>query len=215
MNLRKLLQSSGIAPGLADPEITALCFDSRQAVPGSLFFALPGKNSDGAAFVKQAAERGATAAISEKEIPDSPCPVVVVPNARAAMADIGAAFYEHPDRDLKCVGVTGTNGKTTTTCLVRHIFEHAAQRCGLIGTIKYIVADEELPAPHTTPESIDIQKILSEIRDTRGRAVAMEVSSHAIVQNRVRGIEFDAAAFTNLTQDHLVYHGSMVAYFEG
>ena len=214
MNLRNLLQSSGIAPGLADPEITTLCFDSRQAVPGSLFFALPGKNSDGAAYIKQAAERGATVAISEKEIPDSPCPIVVVPNARAAMADIGGAFFGHPDRTLKCVGVTGTNGKTTTTYLIRHIFEHASQRCGLIGTIKYIVADEERPAPHTTPESIDIQKILSEIRETGGRAVAMEVSSHAIVQNRVRNIEFDAAAFTNLTQDHLDYHGSMDAYFE-
>ncbi|MFM8764454.1 MAG: Mur ligase family protein, partial [Spartobacteria bacterium] len=199
MNLRKLLQSSGIPPGLAETEISSLCFDSREATPGCLFFALPGKNSDGTTFINQAAEKGAAAVIAEKEVPDSPCPVIVVADARAAMADIGGAFYEHPDRDLKCVGVTGTNGKTTTTCLVRHIFEHAAQRCGLIGTIKYIVADEELPAPHTTPESIDIQKILSEIRDTGGRAVAMEVSSHAIVQNRVRGIEFDAAAFTNLT----------------
>jgi UDP-N-acetylmuramoyl-L-alanyl-D-glutamate--2,6-diaminopimelate ligase len=113
--------------------------------------------------------------------------VVVVPNARIAMADMSAAFYEHPDRSLKCVGVTGTNGKTTTTFLIRHIFQQAAQQCGLIGTIKYIVAGEERPAPHTTPESIDIQKILSEIRDTHGRAVAMEVSSHAIVQHRVRG----------------------------
>lgn len=214
MNLRKLLQSSGIAPGLAETEISSLCFDSREAAPGCLFFALPGKNSDGTTFIKQAAEKGAAAAIAEKAIPDSPCPVVVVPDARTAMADVGAAFYGHPDRDLKCVGVTGTNGKTTTTCLVHHIFEHASQRCGLIGTIKYIVADEELPAPHTTPESIDIQKILSEIRNTGGRAVAMEVSSHAIVQQRVRGIEFDAAAFTNLTQDHLDYHGSMDAYFE-
>jgi len=214
MNLRKLLQSSGIAPGLANTGISSLCFDSRLATPGCLFFALPGKNSDGATFIKQAAERGAAAAIAEKEVSDSSCPVVVVQDARAAMADIASVFYGHPDQSLKCVGVTGTNGKTTTTCLVRHIFEHAGQRCGLIGTINYIVAGEELPAPHTTPESIDIQKILSEIRDTGGRAVAMEVSSHAIAQNRVRGIEFDAAAFTNLTQDHLDYHGSMDAYFE-
>jgi UDP-N-acetylmuramoyl-L-alanyl-D-glutamate--2,6-diaminopimelate ligase len=214
MHLRKLLQSAGILPGLADPEISSLCFDSREAVPGSLFFALPGKHSDGTAFIQEAAKRGATAAIAEKAVPDSLCPVVIVPDARAAMADIGSAFFDHPDRVLKCVGVTGTNGKTTTTYLIRHIFEHAAQRCGLIGTIKYIVADEDRPAPHTTPESIDIQKILSEIRDTGGRAVAMEVSSHAIAQKRVKGIEFDAAAFTNLTQDHLDYHGSMDAYFE-
>jgi UDP-N-acetylmuramoyl-L-alanyl-D-glutamate--2,6-diaminopimelate ligase len=214
MHLKNLLQSAGILPGLADPEVTSLCFDSREAVPGSLFFALPGKHADGTAFIQQAAERGAIAAIAEQALPVGLCPIMVVPNARIAMADIGGAFFDHPDRMLKCVGVTGTNGKTTTTYLIRHIFEHAAQRCGLIGTVKYIVADEDRPAPHTTPESIDIQKILSEIRDTGGRAVAMEVSSHAIVQKRIRGIEFDAAVFTNLTQDHLDYHGSMDEYFE-
>ena len=214
MHLKNLLQSAGILPGLADPEVTSLCFDSREAIPGSLFFALPGKHADGTAFIQQAAERGAIAAIAEHALPDGLCPIIVVPNARIAMADIGGAFFDHPDRMLKCVGVTGTNGKTTTTYLIRHIFEHAAQRCGLIGTVKYIVADEDRPAPHTTPESIDIQKILSEIRDTGGRAVAMEVSSHAIVQKRIRGIEFDAAVFTNLTQDHLDYHGSMDEYFE-
>lgn len=214
MNLRKLLQSSAIAPGLVDTEISSLCFDSRQAEPGSLFFALPGKNSDGKAFIQQAAEHGASAAVAEKALPDSPCPVVIVPDARVAMGDIAASFFEHPDRSLKCVGVTGTNGKTTTTFLIRHIFENAAKRCGLIGTIQYIVANKERPASHTTPESIDIHKILSEIRETGGSAVAMEVSSHAIVQNRVRGVEFDAAVFTNLTQDHLDYHGSMDSYFE-
>lgn len=214
IRLGKLLQLSGIPQGLADPEIKSLCFDSRQAENGSLFFALPGKNSNGTAFLHQAVEKGAVAAIAENDVPDSPCPVVVVPNARVAMAEISAAFFGHPDRSLKCVGVTGTNGKTTTTCLIRHIFEQASQRCGLIGTIKYIVADEERPAPHTTPESIDIEKILTEICNTGGRAVAMEVSSHAIAQNRVGGIEFDAAVFTNLTQDHLDYHGSMDAYFE-
>ena len=214
MHLKDLLQSAGILPGLADPEVTSLCFDSREAVPGSLFFALPGKHADGTAFIQQAAERGAIAAIAEQAFPDGPIPIIVVPDARIAMADIGGAFFDHPDRMLKCVGVTGTNGKTTTTYLIRHIFEHSAQRCGLIGTVKYIVADEDRPAPHTTPESIDIQKILSEIRDTGGRAVSMEVSSHAIVQKRIRGLEFDAAVFTNLTQDHLDYHGSMDEYFE-
>lgn len=214
MRLRTLLQASGIPTGLADPEISSLCFDSRQAGPDSLFFALPGKNSDGTAFIEQAAAKGAAAAIAEKDVPGSACPVIVVADTRRAMADMATAFFEHPDRALKCVGVTGTNGKTTTTYLVRHIFEQASQRCGLIGTIKYIVADEDLPAPHTTPEAIDIQKLLSEIRDTGGRAVAMEVSSHAIAQDRVRGVEFDAAVFTNLTQDHLDYHGSMDAYFE-
>jgi UDP-N-acetylmuramoyl-L-alanyl-D-glutamate--2,6-diaminopimelate ligase len=214
MRLQSLLQASGISSGLADPEISSLCFDSRHAEPGSLFFALSGSHSDGNAFIKQAAERGAVATIAEKSNPDAACPIIVVPNARAAMADIAAAFFEYPDRALKCVGVTGTNGKTTTSYLVRHIFEQSHQRCGLIGTIKYIVGEDERPAPHTTPESIDIQKILWEIRNAGGRAVSMEVSSHAIAQDRVRGVEFDAVAFTNLTQDHLDYHGSMEAYFE-
>ncbi|MEI8292912.1 MAG: UDP-N-acetylmuramoyl-L-alanyl-D-glutamate--2,6-diaminopimelate ligase [bacterium] len=214
MRLRTLLDRAGISTVLADPEISSLCFDSRQASPGCLFFALPGKHSDGTSFIAQAQEKGAVAAVAEKCDGESKCPVVVVPNARIAMADLAATFFDHPDRALKCVGVTGTNGKTTTTFLIRHIFEQAGLRCGLIGTIKYLVAEEERPAPHTTPESVDIQKILAEIRESHGRAVAMEVSSHAIVQHRVRGVEFDAAIFTNLTQDHLDYHGSMDAYFE-
>lgn len=130
------------------------------------------------------------------------------------MADIAAVFHNHPDGALKCIGVTGTNGKTTTTFLARHILESASQRCGLVGTVKYIVGGVERPAPHTTPESLDLQEILAEIRDTGGRAAAIEVSSHALVQQRVRGIEFNAAVFTNLTQDHLDFHGTMDAYFE-
>jgi UDP-N-acetylmuramoyl-L-alanyl-D-glutamate--2,6-diaminopimelate ligase len=130
------------------------------------------------------------------------------------MADISAEFFGHPDRDLKCVGITGTNGKTTTAYLVKHIFDSVGFNSGLIGTVKYIVAGEERPATHTTPESIELQQMLAEIRDTGGRSVAMEVSSHALVQKRVRGVEFDAAIFTNLTQDHLDYHETMDSYFE-
>ena len=214
MRLRDLLQASGIAPGLADPEILSLCYDSRLAQPGCLFFALPGLKSDGTSFIAQAVENGAAAVVAEKAPADAGCPIVVVENARAAMADIAAAFYGHPGKDLKCVGITGTNGKTTSAFLLKHIFDSAGMQSGLIGTVKYVVAGSERPAPHTTPESIDLQQILAEIRDTRGRAVAMEVSSHALVQNRVRGIEFDAGIFTNLTQDHLDYHGSMEAYYD-
>lgn len=214
MRLRALLQASGIAPGLADPDISSLCHDSRLAKPGSLFFALPGAKSDGTAFIPQAVEKGAAALVAEKAVKGIECPTIVVENARAAMADIAAEFYGHPDRDLKCVGVTGTNGKTTSAYLVKHICDAAGLRPGLIGTVKYVVAGEERPAPHTTPESIDLQQILAEIRDTGGRSVAMEVSSHAVVQHRVRSVEFDAGIFTNLTQDHLDYHGSMEAYFE-
>lgn len=214
MRLRALLQASGIPPGLADPEISSLCHDSRAATPGSLFFALPGAKSDGSAFVAQAAALGAAAAVVEKAPENPDCPLVVVDNARSAMADIAAAFHGHPDRPLKCVGVTGTNGKTTTAFLAKHIFDSAGMRCGLVGTVKYVVGGTELPAARTTPESLELQSMLAEMRDLGDRAVAMEVSSHSLVQHRVRGIEFDAAIFTNLTQDHLDYHGSMDAYFE-
>ena len=214
MQLRVLLQAAKIAPGLADPEISSLCYDSRRAGPGSLFFAMPGAKSDGTDFIAQAAQNGAAAAVAEKQPANSPIPVTVVPNARAAMADIAATFHGHPDRALKCVGITGTNGKTTTAFLVHHILRSASMQPGLIGTVKYEIAGAERPAPHTTPESTDLQAMLAEIRDAGGRAVAMEVSSHSLVQDRVRGIEFDAAVFTNLTQDHLDYHGDMESYFK-
>lgn len=214
MQLRVLLQAANIPAGLADPEVSALCHDSRQATPGCLFFAIPGAKSDGTDYIAQAAANGAVAAIAEREPSSAPVPVIVVPSARAAMADIAAAFFGHPDRSLKCVGITGTNGKTTTAFLVHHIFRKASLMPGLIGTVKYEIAGTERPAPHTTPESIELQSMLAEIRETGGRAVAMEVSSHSLVQDRVRGIEFDAAVFTNLTQDHLDYHGDMESYFK-
>jgi len=214
MRLTALLKSSEIAQGLADPEITSLCYDSRKAEKGCLFFALPGKNNDGAAFAAQAAEKGAAAIVAEKSIDQSDCPLILVSDARKAMADIAAAFHSQPSLSLKTVGITGTNGKTTTAFLVKHLLDAAYMRCGLVGTVKYIVGDSEVPAPHTTPESIDLQSLMAAMIDSGSRAVAMEVSSHALVQDRVRGIEFDAAIFTNLTQDHLDYHGSMDAYYE-
>ena len=214
MRLTALLKSSGIPQGLADPEITSLCYDSRQAEKGCLFFALPGNNHDGAAFAAQAAEKGAAAIVAEKSLPQNDCPLVIVSNARQAMADIASAFYSHPSLSLKTVGITGTNGKTTTAFLVKHLLDAAFMRCSLVGTVKYMVGDSEVPAPHTTPESIDLQSLMGDMIDSGSRAVAMEVSSHALVQDRVRAIEFDAAVFTNLTQDHLDYHGSMDAYYE-
>ncbi len=214
MKLNALLQSAGIPTVLADPEISSLSYDSRQAGAGGLFFALPGAKADGAEFARQAALNGAVAVVSETQIEDCGCPVVRVENARAAMADVAAVFYGHPDRSLKCVGVTGTNGKTTSAFLLKHILDAASLRCGLIGTVKYVVGSEEIPAPRTTPESTDLQEMLSRMRDSGSKAVAMEVSSHAIVQKRVRGLEFDAAIFTNLTQDHLDFHRTMEAYFD-
>jgi UDP-N-acetylmuramoyl-L-alanyl-D-glutamate--2,6-diaminopimelate ligase len=214
MRLQELLKSAGIPAGLADAEVSSLCHDSRLMTPGAMFFAIPGATHDGSTFISDAIAKGAAAVVTSS--PPSPClcPLVVVSDVRSAMADISAAFYNHPDRSLKCIGVTGTNGKTTTTFLACHILESTSQRCGLVGTVKYVVAGVERPAPNTTPESLDLQEILAEIRDTGGRAAAIEVSSHALVQQRVRGIEFNAAVFTNLTQDHLDFHGTMGAYYD-
>lgn len=214
MQLNTLLQSAGIPTVLADPEISSLSYDSRLTQAGGLFFALPGTKTNGVEFARQAAANGAAAVVSEAAVADCTCPVVRVPNARAAMADVAAAFHDHPDRSLKCAGITGTNGKTTSAFLIKHILDSASLRCGLIGTVKYVIGSEEISAPRTTPESTDLQEMLARIRNSGGRAVAMEVSSHALVQHRVRGIEFDAAVFTNLTQDHLDYHHSMDAYFD-
>jgi UDP-N-acetylmuramoyl-L-alanyl-D-glutamate--2,6-diaminopimelate ligase len=214
MRLASLLQAAGIPAVLADPEIDSLSYDSRLTGAGSLFFALPGAKANGAEFAQQAAGKGAAAVVAETLVGDCGCPVVQVQDARGAMADIAAAFYGHPDRSLKCAGVTGTNGKTTTTFLMKHLLDSASLRSGLIGTVKYVVGSEEISAPRTTPESVDLQEMLARMRDSGSKAVAMEVSSHALVQQRVRGIEFDAAVFTNLTQDHLDYHRTMDAYFE-
>ena len=214
MKLARLLESAGILPGSADPEISSLAYDSRKVAAGALFFALPGQKTDGAEFVSQAVAKGAAAVVTSAAVEGAGCPVIRVPDARAAMADIAAAFYSYPSDSLKCVGVTGTNGKTTTAFLVRHLMESASLPCGLIGTVKYIVAGEESPAPRTTPEAVDLEEMLARMRDGGAKAVAMEVSSHALAQQRVRGIGFDAAIFTNLTQDHLDYHGSMESYFE-
>src|SRR5262249_23387981 len=139
---------------------------------------------------------------------------VVVGDSRGALADLSAAFYGMPARKLKMAAVTGTNGKTTTTFLIKHICEKAGGRCGFLGTVQYEIGDRILPAIRTTPEALDIQELLAQIVNAGGRAAAMEVSSHALAQERTRGIEWDVAVFTNLTQDHLDFHGTMENYFE-
>ncbi len=214
MRLLTLLAAAGLPPVLADPEITGLAYDSRSVKPGDLFFALPGAHTDGSAFATDAASRGASAVVAATSLADLSCPVVVTPNPREAMARLAAAFHGHPARALRCVGITGTNGKTTTAFLAHHILDAVGLRGGLIGTVKYIVAGTELPAPRTTPESADLQEMLAAMVAAGGRSVAMEVSSHALVQHRADAIEFDAAVFTNLTQDHLDFHRTMEAYFE-
>jgi UDP-N-acetylmuramoyl-L-alanyl-D-glutamate--2,6-diaminopimelate ligase len=215
-NLKKLLVDSGVhaPPGAESVAIDALSYDSRRAAAGSLFFAVPGVQADGAKFAADAAARGASAIVSATPISACPVPVALVPDVRIAMADIARAFYGDPAANLRCVGITGTNGKTTTAFLTKHLLDAAHLRCGLLGTIRYVVGEETLPAARTTPESADVQDLLARMVASANRSVAMEVSSHALVQHRVRGIEWDAAIFTNLTQDHLDYHKTMDAYFD-
>ncbi|HEY8900696.1 MAG TPA: UDP-N-acetylmuramoyl-L-alanyl-D-glutamate--2,6-diaminopimelate ligase [Chthoniobacterales bacterium] len=216
LTLDKLLEKAGVQPppGAADARIDAVCYDSRRAAAGSLFFALPGAQADGAKFALDAVARGATAVLAESPIPGCTVPQALVSNAREAMADVSRAFYGDPSASLRTVGITGTNGKTTTAFLVKHLLDAAQLRCGLLGTIRYVVGDESLPAARTTPESADVQELFARMRDAGSRAVAMEVSSHALAQHRVRGVAWDAAVFTNLTQDHLDYHKTMDRYFD-
>ncbi len=214
--LLKLLDATEVIESTADPQtrVESLCYDSRRAIPGSLFFALQGARLDGAQFVAQAAEKGAVAIVSDAALPACASPLVRVAEARAAMADIASAFYNNPADKLKVMGVTGTNGKTTIAFLVKHLLDADQRRCGLIGTVKYCIGETEIDAPRTTPESLDLQELLARMIDAGNKAVAMEVSSHGLVQHRTRAIEFDTAVFTNLTQDHLDYHGTMENYFE-
>ncbi len=152
--------------------------------------------------------------VAEREEKNPRATCLLVENTRTALADLAATFYGLPARRLKLAAVTGTNGKTTTTFLIKHICEKAGLRCGLIGTVRYEIGERVLPAARTTPESLDLQELLAQIANAGCRAAAMEVSSHALAQERIRGLEWDVAVFTNLTQDHLDYHGTMENYFE-
>jgi len=217
MQLKALLTKipAVLTIGPSDREITSLCYDSRRAQKSSLFVALRGEKADGNQFIEQAIERGAVAVVSEEEQTQQPrATLIVVPSARNALADLASEFYGRPSLGLKVAGITGTNGKTTTAFLLKHLCEAVQLRAGLIGTIRYEIGDRILPAPRTTPESLDLQELLYQIRSAGCRAVAMEVSSHALEQGRDRNVEYDTAIFTNLTQDHLDYHHTMDAYFE-
>ncbi len=225
MQLAKIISALRTEPvrvdGSADREIKAMTHDSRQAGPDTLFVALPsvtpGRTGDaaagGARFILEAVEKGAPAVITGADLEVPRATVVRVNDPRAALADAAAVFYGHPSLQLQTAGITGTNGKTTVTFLLKHLLDVAERPCGLIGTVRYVVGPRELPAARTTPEADDVQRLLREMRDVNCRAAVMEVSSHALHQDRVRGVEFDAAVFTNLTQDHLDYHETMEAYF--
>ncbi len=202
--------------GSLDVEISSICHDSRRAGPGALFVAMRGNRVDGHQYVAQAIARGAAAVVVERQVPDLPATVtgIEVDDSRATLAFVAAFFHHQPALKLKVAGITGTNGKTTTAYLLKHICERAVLRCGLIGTVRYEIGDEIVPSGHTTPEASDLQDLLARMRDAGCKAAVMEVSSHALAQNRVQGVEFDVAVFTNLTQDHLDFHGDLESYFE-
>jgi len=198
--------------GDSSVEIADLAYDSRKAGPGTLFFCVVGEKRDGHEFAAQVVEAGASALVVEREL-EVPVPQVVVPSARAAMAPFAAAFQGDPTAELKVVGVTGTNGKTTTAYLVREILEAAGIQAGLMGTVKQVVGGEEEPVVRTTGEGIDLQATFRRMIAGGDEACAMEVSSHAMALHRADAIHFGVALFTNLTQDHLDFHADMEDYF--
>src|SRR5258708_6586702 len=200
--------------GPVDRVVESIAYDSRRVQRNGLFVALRGEKVDGHQFIEQAVEKGATVVVTEQEVQSPRATCVVVENTRTALADLGAVFYERPARRLKLAAVTGTNGKTTTTFLLKHICEKAGLPCGLLGTVRYEIGDRVLPAVRTTPESLDVQELLAQMVNAGCKAAAMEVSSHALAQDRTRGLEWEVAVFTNLTQDHLDFHGTMKSYFE-
>jgi len=200
--------------GATDREIASICYDSRRVQKGSLFVALSGERTDGNLFIDSAIERGAETIVSDQEQPQRGATTVLVKNAREALADLAAEFYGNPSLGLRVAGITGTNGKTTTAFLLKHLCEAVLLRCGLIGTVRYEIGERILPAARTTPESLDLQELLFQIRAAGCKAVATEVSSHALELGRARNVEFDVGVFTNLTQDHLDFHKSMESYFE-
>lgn len=218
MKLNSLLESIkplSVNPR-SDPEIKGLAYDSRQVKPGYIFFALKGQREDGQLFIQDAVGRGAAAVVSEQTrfIGKEQTVMLQVADARHSMAQTARAFYHNPSERLKVVGITGTNGKTTAAFMIMNILDTAGFKCGMIGTVEYIIGKRIIPATRTTPESVDLQQMLDQMVAADCRSVVMEVSSHALVQKRTQGIDFDTAVFTNLTHDHLDYHETMEKYFQ-
>ena len=217
MQLKQLIHEleTETVEGSLDREVVGVGYDSRRISPGMVFVAIPGKNTDGHQYITAALERGAVAIISQQNgfVPHR-ATKIKVPDARRALARTAAAFYGFPSQQLKVIGVTGTNGKTTVSFMVKHILEAAGVKTGLLGTVRYEIGERCIPAQRTTPEALEIQAMMAQMLNAGCKACVMEVSSHALDQQRVVGVNFDVGIFTNLTQDHLDYHGTMDAYFQ-
>ena len=216
MNLRQLLRGVPLLGGTYDEdmEITSISYDSRTVRPGALFVALVGERTDGHRYIQTALDKGAAAVLCQTP-PDFPGPWIVAEDSRLALALLSANWFGRPGEEMILVAVTGTNGKTTTTSLIKEMLEGAAgAKVGLIGTNRNMIGPRELLAQRTTPESYELQSLLREMADAGCTHVVLEVSSHALVQHRTAGLTFDLGVFTNLTQDHLDYHRTMEAYRE-
>ena len=214
MLLKDLLQSIPVLECTApeELEISSVCYDSRKAGPGSLFVAIPGFASDGHKFIPSALDQGAAAVLCERP-PEGKAPYILVANARAALAQLGANWFGHPTKELPVIGITGTNGKTTVTYLLKSILEQVTgAKIGLIGTIQNMIGDQVLETERTTPESFELQGLFRQMADAGCRYAVMEVSSHALCLNRVDCVDFCLGVFTNLTEDHLDFHKTMEAY---
>jgi len=201
-------------------EISGVCSNSQEIEDGDLFIALPGEKSHGGAFLTSAVERGARAVLTDiagselSSVRGSAIPVLVVPNPRSQSGYLADWFHSSPSRQMYLAGITGTNGKTTTTYLLHQIWEFARIESGLMGTIGITIGEDFYPALRTTPESDVVHNVLSVMSERHIRCATMEVSSHALTQHRVDGVKFSAAGFTNLSQDHLDFHGSMENYYQ-
>ena len=213
--LRDITTAGGTVGRLAhDAEVSAVTYDSRRAIPGSIFVALRGLKADGAEFVAQAVGRGAAMVVAETPRREGvDVDWLVVSDARLALALLADAVYDHPSRRMTVIGVTGTNGKTTTAYLLASMLDAAGTKAGLLGTVTYRLGAEEREASRTTPEAPDVQQLLDEMIRQGCKAAVMEVSSHALALKRVDGMRFAAAIFTNLTRDHLDFHADMESYF--
>jgi UDP-N-acetylmuramoyl-L-alanyl-D-glutamate--2,6-diaminopimelate ligase len=203
----------GVPPGARGIEVSSLAYDNRVVTPGTLFFCVRGFTRDGHEFAPDAIARGAVALVVERPL-DLGVPEIMVDDVRAAMAPAAARFYGDPTAALAVVGVTGTNGKTTTAFLIRALLEADGRQTGLLGTVKSVIGGAEHDVERTTPEAIDLQRTFRRMLESDDRACAMEVSSHALELHRADAIHFAAAIFTNLTQDHLDFHATMEDYFQ-
>lgn len=200
--------------GALDRSVTSVTDDSRAVASGSLFVAVKGERADGHRFMAQAVQAGAAAIVAQESVELGSLPFVKVADSRKALGLIGSRFYGDPSARLSMIGVTGTNGKTTTTYLCKALLEGIGRHVGLIGTVAYQIGEETIPASHTTPGALELQGLLMKMVQAKLDSVVMEVSSHALAMDRTAGCEYDAAVFTNLTQDHLDYHRTMEEYFQ-